>query len=440
MEIFMTRVSLLCVLISFFYGELFSQKMTYSIAEQEEFRNTRNEYLVATALHKDIAKVKDAIDRLNAILKKYPNTLNKKAIITTLFDAKIWLSVNGNMILPSINVTERNAENDSNALEIAALGKEILSDSPQHFDYNTVAEGLLKRNIYLHSATEYSLESIRLLSDSGNLHMPEYYFVLGELYKNQHLYDSAVRAFLSADRIIDKISEKQYKFAHRQLFVKVRNLIELADTYQRINKIEKSIAIYKYLYEQNIYSDNIRDSFKRVLVKEGKTESEADDELRKMKIYFLESAKEKIWNAPLGKSAPDFSLTNYKNENIKLSNYRNKIIILNFWAGWCYPCFVEMPLLAELKNKYPSAEFDIIALNADYEFQGGYEKVIHDYNINYEILNSTPQVNELYDVPPLPLTLIIDKNGYIRFRHKGYFGTMKDQIEMEVERLIKKSN
>jgi len=126
---------------------------------------------------------------------------------------------------------------------------------------------------------------------------------------------------------------------------------------------------------------------------------------------------------PMAKVVPasDFELLNMDEEKKKLSDYRGKVILLNFWATWCPPCVREMPSMERLQEKFNADEFKVIAINQMEEidqvfaFTGQLE-----IDLTFEILfDSQSTVSQAYAVRGLPTTYLIDKQGNIRYRAVG---------------------
>jgi thiol-disulfide isomerase/thioredoxin len=120
-------------------------------------------------------------------------------------------------------------------------------------------------------------------------------------------------------------------------------------------------------------------------------------------------------------AASDFRLQDMDEEYKKLSEYRGKVVLLNFWATWCPPCIREMPSMERLQNKVDAKTFKVIALNqmesADdvFAFTGQLE-----VDPTFEILfDSNSEVSRNYAVRGLPTTYLIDKKGNIRYRAVG---------------------
>lgn len=119
--------------------------------------------------------------------------------------------------------------------------------------------------------------------------------------------------------------------------------------------------------------------------------------------------------------ASDFELQDMDEETVKLSDYRGKVVLLNFWATWCPPCIREMPSMERLHQKVDADDFKVIAINqmedADevFAFTGQLE-----IDPTFEILfDTTSSVSQDYAVRGLPTTYLIDKKGKIRYRAIG---------------------
>ncbi|MGE7625338.1 peroxiredoxin family protein [Viridibacillus sp. NPDC096237] len=116
--------------------------------------------------------------------------------------------------------------------------------------------------------------------------------------------------------------------------------------------------------------------------------------------------------------APDFKLKNLTGETVKLSDYRGKKILLNFWASWCPPCIQEMPYMQEYYKEYgDKSDMEILAVNMTRKEVGGIEnieKFIEEYELTFPIvLDDKGKVMDLYDVRSFPTTYIINKEGII---------------------------
>lgn len=122
-----------------------------------------------------------------------------------------------------------------------------------------------------------------------------------------------------------------------------------------------------------------------------------------------------------GNMAPDFALTSADGKTIKLSDFRGKVVILDFWATWCPPCKAEIPDFIKLYSQYKDDGFQMLGVSLD---QGGMSVVkpfMKSYGINYPIMLGNNQIVADYGgISAIPTTFIIDKQGRIRASFVGY--------------------
>jgi len=130
-------------------------------------------------------------------------------------------------------------------------------------------------------------------------------------------------------------------------------------------------------------------------------------------------------------AAPDFTLKSMSGKNIKLSEYAGSVVLLNFWAFWCGPCRLEMPLLNDLHNKYAALDFVVLGVNVEEETAKA-RNYLTDIPVDFPILfDDQNTASKLYDVTAMPTTIMIDRNGNMRYIHKGYKpGDEKKYIKM----------
>ncbi|HUI29994.1 MAG TPA: TlpA disulfide reductase family protein [Candidatus Acidoferrales bacterium] len=119
--------------------------------------------------------------------------------------------------------------------------------------------------------------------------------------------------------------------------------------------------------------------------------------------------------------APDFTLTSIDGKTIKLSDYRGKVVILDFWATWCAPCKAEIPDFIKLSSQYKSHDFQMLGVSLD---EGGLKEVapfMKQLGMNYPVVLGTEEVVSAYGgIRGIPTTFVIDKNGFVRAVFEGY--------------------
>lgn len=141
----------------------------------------------------------------------------------------------------------------------------------------------------------------------------------------------------------------------------------------------------------------------------------------------------------IGEVAPSFQGVTIHGEKIELADFKGKVVLIDFWASWCGPCREEMPYLAELHHRYQNSGFEIIAVNIDEKPENA-KKFINELsqNIRFPIIKDPRQ-----EIPPqfqfkgMPSTILLDKNGVIRFWHTGFKESNKPEYVTEINALLK---
>ncbi len=141
-------------------------------------------------------------------------------------------------------------------------------------------------------------------------------------------------------------------------------------------------------------------------------------------------------NAPSDiKPAPDFELPDVNGKKVRLSDFKGKIIILDFWATWCPPCRAEIPGFVELYKKYKDKGVEIIGISLD---EGGVKDVVpfmKEFGINYHVLIGNYKVTQDYGgIRGIPTTFVIDRKGNIRAKYVGY--RPKEVFERDIITLL----
>jgi peroxiredoxin len=141
-------------------------------------------------------------------------------------------------------------------------------------------------------------------------------------------------------------------------------------------------------------------------------------------------------NGLQGNLAPDFSLKTLDGRTVKLSDFRGKVVLLNFWASYCAPCRVEMPSLVDLYKTYQPRGFEIVGVSIDDPGeQSAVARFLKEMNVGYTILLGTNSVADLYGGARLiPHTFFISRDGTIVKNSIGL--QSKSDLESEIQELL----
>lgn len=119
-----------------------------------------------------------------------------------------------------------------------------------------------------------------------------------------------------------------------------------------------------------------------------------------------------------------------------LSDYKGKVLYVDFWASWCGPCVVSMPLLNDLRNKYKDVGFEVIAINLDEDVLLA-AKFLKQVNIDYPVVSDIHGiVAKQYKVNGLPTAYVIDVKGKIQLVHRGFKKSDINFIEAVVDKAL----
>jgi peroxiredoxin len=117
--------------------------------------------------------------------------------------------------------------------------------------------------------------------------------------------------------------------------------------------------------------------------------------------------------------APDFSLQDLNGQPLDLTNYRGKVVLLDFWATWCTPCRGETPHLVELQNKYREQGLQVVGISMD-DGPKPVHEFYQEFKMNYPVALGNEKVAEAYGgVLGLPVTFLIGRDGRVAAKYVG---------------------
>ena len=146
------------------------------------------------------------------------------------------------------------------------------------------------------------------------------------------------------------------------------------------------------------------------------------------------------WSAKtslMQKAAPDFTLKSLEGSNVKLSELRGDVVLINFWASWCGPCRQEMPLLEELSSKYAPMGFTMLGVNVE-EDSAAAKAMLAELGVSFPILfDNENSVSKDYDVIAMPTTVVVDRDGNVQYVHHGYKPGDENKYQDAIRRAIR---
>ena len=135
------------------------------------------------------------------------------------------------------------------------------------------------------------------------------------------------------------------------------------------------------------------------------------------------------------KMAPDFTLTDRSGKRVRLSAFRGDVVLLNFWATWCAPCRIEIPMFVGFQQAYRDRDFVVLGVSLD---DGGWN-VVRPYadakSVNYPVMVGDDRISALFGgLKALPTTLLIDRQGRVAATHIGL--CQRSEYEGDIKALL----
>lgn len=137
--------------------------------------------------------------------------------------------------------------------------------------------------------------------------------------------------------------------------------------------------------------------------------------------------------APQGGAAPDFTLKDLSGKTVRLSDFKGKVVLLDFWATYCLPCLDAIPEFQKLYTKYQKEGFEVVGISID-AFTDNVPEFVKKLGVEYTIvLDSDTTARKAYKVRGLPETFLVGRDGKLREHWIGYDAELEKQIKNAVE-------
>ena len=358
---------------------------------------------------------------LRQFLEKHPNTIHRKAALSMLFDAYSALR--------------------SSCDTLKTFATELLSISTMHFDRHSVAQGYVENDCQIASArqlVQQAIENLEAMPNRSPSTLARYYQTLGNAQRQSGQLSEATASLRRADAILLEEAENVSAPGTGAYDQRRSVLLDLARARMQKGEEEQALALYRNLYRKAPKDTVARRAFEKALRTTGHSREEARRLAEKVRKNAISEALASVEESKLDEELPTFTLPTVRGDSVSLADQRGKVTVISFWAGWCGPCMEEMPFLVDLQTSYENQPFQVLSINLP-DNQERYDEIIERYDIEFPILLGDEQVAEDYGVPPIPLTLILDKEGTLRYRHLGFetSALQQEQMRREVEHLLK---
>ncbi len=135
--------------------------------------------------------------------------------------------------------------------------------------------------------------------------------------------------------------------------------------------------------------------------------------------------------------APDFTLKSRDGKEVSLSSLKGQVVMINFWATWCGPCRQEMPKLEAIYERYNNLGFTLLGVNVE-DNPSGAAKFLKDTPVSFPILfDPKSTASKLYHVEAMPSTVLVGRDGTMRFIHHGYKAGYENDYQDQIRALLR---
>ena len=142
--------------------------------------------------------------------------------------------------------------------------------------------------------------------------------------------------------------------------------------------------------------------------------------------------------ATISGPAPAFKLQSRDGKMVSLADLKGQVVMVNFWATWCGPCRQEMPHLEALYERYNSLGFTLLGVNVEDNPEGAKKWLEENGPVTFPVLlDPKNEVSKLYKVQTMPTTVLVARDGTMRFIHHGYKPGYEGEYQTQVRALLK---
>ncbi|GAA4460838.1 TlpA disulfide reductase family protein [Novipirellula rosea] len=136
----------------------------------------------------------------------------------------------------------------------------------------------------------------------------------------------------------------------------------------------------------------------------------------------------------IGRQAPELQMQTLSGQSQQLTDYRGKVVVLDFWATWCGPCLRELPVVAEVVDEFSDQDVRLLAVTSESDVKK-IHATLDRIDVNVEAVLDTNQQSSAFGVASIPHLVVIDRQGDIQAVHVGFTSGLQESLREELARL-----
>ena len=202
---------------------------------------------------------------------------------------------------------------------------------------------------------------------------------------------------------------------------------KIGDIYYEMGEVDSARLAYIKAVTINSAQDGAIEKIKKIYQLAG-------GELSKFEAYLKQEIQKELKAS--AEPAPDCELVDLLGNTNRLSQQRNKVVVLSFWDSWSKACLKEIPQLNLLVEDFKNNP-DVLFWGISVEAKFSINKFIKETPFSYQLFHSGYNAKKLFKVVGFPTHFVIDQEGKIRYKHVGYTPNVRDIIKSEINSLLK---
>jgi len=437
-------------------------------AEKLEFSKVEEDLILANKIYKELGEEKQYDKLTKAILSKFPKGITARQQAADYFLKKMqemptsWIEQQYASWLKNFPKKEFESKNQGTYdMVLMQVIKHFLSTGQHHLvdkyknnfidrslktmTYYSIAENYfknenIKSKFHIDSALVWSDDArqstdMKIRSSFGAMMYNNIALLTAQIDLKSGNPETAIKL------LPDILYKTKYQPMHGENMVTT-----LAEAYVMTEANLEAFQVLKNYAIKNEDVDKIWDNiavlYKKLNGDDGNYSIFKEDIENEKNEKHIQSLKAKLIN----KKVPNFKLLNLQGNTVSLEDFKDKIVIIDFWATWCVPCIRSFPAMQQLANEFRNSKDVVFLFINTWEKQKNYkesvQKLITDnnytFNVLYDEVSATQNIllATQLEVPSLPTKILVDKNGFMRIMNSG--SEMNDKaIIKEVKNLIK---